>query len=112
MIPTLDDALIEFVPSLTLTPDRDDNDEPEAIIITNKQPLHDQNAISDQPFLYDLNAIADQPFLQNMNIITDFNHLNHLHNRVFKVNMNNTNEKRRGNNQDDPDKWNQQACQR
>jgi len=49
MIPTLDDALIEFVPSLTLTPDRGDNDEPEAIIITNKQPLHDLNAVADQP---------------------------------------------------------------
>jgi hypothetical protein len=106
MIPTLDDALIEFVPSPTLTPDRDDNDEPEAIIITNKKPLYDLNAISDQPFLYDLNAIADQPFLydlnaiadqpflQNMNISSDFNHLNHLHNRVFKANINNnTNEK-------------------
>ena len=73
--------LIEVVPSSPLTPHRDDNDEPEAIIITNKQPLHD------------LNAIADQPFLQNMNIITDFNHLNHLYNRVFKANMNNTTEK-------------------
>ena len=49
MIPTLDDELIEFVPSLTLTPDRGDNDEPEAIIITNKQPLHDLNAVADQP---------------------------------------------------------------
>jgi hypothetical protein len=49
MIPTVDDALIEFVTSPPLTPDRDDNDEPEAIIITNNQPLYDLNAVADQP---------------------------------------------------------------
>lgn len=78
------------------TPDHDDNEEPEANIITNQQSLHDLTAVADQPFLYDLNAIADQAFLQNMNFSTDFSQVHPIHTRencrVLKAHMNNTNE--------------------
>jgi serine/threonine protein kinase len=96
MISTLDNALLGVVPSPHLTPDHDDNEELEAIIITNQQHLHELTAVADQSYLYNLTAIADQTFLQNMNLNTDFNQVHPIYTRedcrVLKAHMNNRNE--------------------
>ena len=90
----MDNILPEVIPSPPLTPVDEDNDLPEANLITNES-LFDLTSIGDQSVLYDLTTIVDHPFEHDMNFETDFSqvHLMGMDQRysckVFKAHLNN-----------------------
>jgi serine/threonine protein kinase len=87
----LDNILPEVIPSPPLTPVDEDNDLPEANLITNES-LFDLTSIGDQSVLYDLTTIVDHPFEHDMNF-TDFSQVHLMDQsyccKVFKAHLNN-----------------------